>query len=1650
MWKKALSYILILSFFVSVIWFANPVTPAAAYSENFKDGFLVTPEKEDETGVALDSGFILTSEMDLTLDYVREIVSVRDIEVLNITQITNRKFLIKPVEPLKQNKVYYIDIRTASNDTVTFAFQTKRDFVVLGTLPADTSNNVPLDTGIEIYFSYPDVENIENFFEISPKVEGRFENYGYTTVFIPENKLQPETIYEIIIKKGLTAANGLVALEKDYVFAFETSPDSKSTAHPYPGYLSFSDNWNEFETGEKPVVPFNIHLNSNPESVDVKLTVFEFKTIHEFIKAIKENEKVPSWAAYSRRKAMVDSSNLEKVLEFSQNFNLKVWQSRNMMFPEALPHGFYLLELSCDDMKAQAFMQISDISAYTISDKDQTLIWLNDIKTGKVVPSANIFDHITEKSAKTDKDGIAVLPTAFADNNTEDFRLLLYEVTTSDQKKSLINAGYIYGPAYIDSPSGGLYWRYLQTDRTLYKPYDTVEFWGFIKSRTDEATPRKVTVELLQGGYYPMRGAGSFFMPFMSNSLETLTLNTENGFFEGSLKLPDLDPGSYNLQVKDGDKVISSTYFSVENYVKPQYKLEISGNKNAVFTGEEIVFEIKASFFEGIPVSNIPVRYSIYGHGNTKTETGITDENGILKVEYTPEYVESMQGQHYYNINVNAEFPETGSITASYGFRVFANDIAFTSKGEIKDDRGIVTITVNEVELNTLNDEDPQNDTYIGKPINSQKLSLSIEHIIWEKIETGTEYDPINKVVRKLYDYREKSVPVAKAYLLTDNKGVARFQFNVVSENEGYYVVKITTQDRNGRNMKGETWIYNNNLEIIQTPSSYEYYTLKPDKEAYRADEPVNVKVLKNNEEPLRDMRTLFVQARNGIQSYTVKAQPELTQTFPESFAPNYYLQGIVFNGKGYINTSTNIRYDYEEKRINLEIKTDRESYKPGDNITLSIGATDIDGSHVPAKVNLSMIDEALLSLSDQYIDPLSELYSWIGSGIIRSTYTRRSSRGSMGMETGNAATQDMAPAPDPVAGVAEKGAGSRQIRSDFRDTALFKTISLDKDGSGVFTFRLPDNITSFRLTAAAVSEDLLAGSETESVKVSMPFFINDAMSLDYLAGDKPYIGLGAYGEELKSDQTVTFEVTINELPQYKETADAKAFERVNVKLPELMEGSYTITVKAVSESGLTDALSRTINVHSSFRTVEKAVIKKLKANMKLEGGKSGLTTLIFADAGRGSLINSLHRLAWQYGNRLDQKLTSNFARNLLKEIINNEEYNIELLDINYPDYKTKDGGYGILPYVDSDLRFTALVTPLLKDKVDKNSLKLYFYNELLSDNSIKAPALFALAELGEPVLVELNRAAAVQNLKLDDYLFIALAYETMGDISKAQDIYINKIRPNLEAKAPYMRVKAENGDVDTIYSLTALTAVLAARLDNPDAESLYEYVENNCSKTQYTGVEKVLYLAEMSKKLSDEKASFEYSFEAGTRKTADISDGHCEVIKIPSTKIDTLKILKVNGDIDVLSLYTAPYTDAAENDPHITVSRKYFNAATGKETNTFKPNDIVKVEIHYNIDKAAIDNMYEIRDYAPAGLKPLSNPWSYGVGENLGCWYRNIEGQEVTFVVGKNQKEIKPLVYYARVASPGEYIAEGTVVQGSTVKSSMVTLENSRIIIEP
>ncbi len=86
-------------------------------------------------------------------------------------------------------------------------------------------------------------------------------------------------------------------------------------------------------------------------------------------------------------------------------------------------------------------------------------------------------------------------------------------------------------------------------------------------------------------------------------SYVTKTVTVEQGFFDGQLALPNLKEGGYQLLVKRGDEVISSTYIQVENYMKPSYKIEAEKDHEALFVGDTLEYTIATNFFEGTPVS---------------------------------------------------------------------------------------------------------------------------------------------------------------------------------------------------------------------------------------------------------------------------------------------------------------------------------------------------------------------------------------------------------------------------------------------------------------------------------------------------------------------------------------------------------------------------------------------------------------------------------------------------------------------------------------------------------------------------------------------------------------------------------------------------------------------------------------------------------------------------------------------------------------------------------------------------------------------------------------------------------------------------------------------------------------------------------------
>ncbi len=1756
--KRLLAVVLVMALAIPAFWIGNPFSPTLkASADTYRKGYAMQADQSDRTGVAPGSAFLLTlpeaerSAFEGTGNTGEKAARLleaisgrlrlragragsaapagtsavaasgdaaesaspsaasatttggaglsRDGIGFTIEPTDGNVLRIRPLLPLSANTLYFFDLTASDGEVVTFAFQTRRDWGIVGTLPADQSSGVPVDTGIEVYFTHPGVTLDSRFFEISPKVDGRFETHGNAVAFVPRTPLAAGTLYKVTVKAGLPLPGTEDKLTADLVFSFETNPDESASANPDGGYLNISSAWLESRTDEKTVIPFDISLPASllqDNKADLGVDVYRFADDAAFLAALDTRDTVPSWAWWSWSQNRIDTRGLAKTLSFTKTLDFSTDFLRYADLPDVLPAGFYLIELSAGakdkPLKAQALLQVTDTTAWFIEDEDTLLFWVNNARTGRAEAGATVSSHLTGLAAKTDTNGLAVIDktgsTAPKGDRTEYFR-----ITGADGSVTIFDSGY---PSVSTTGTGssaktrygygssgeGDYWRYAGMDRTLYKPSDTVRFWGFARSRLTGVSPSEVTVEIAQGGWM-MPWADSRFscwLPMLQQPLLAATLPAANGFWDGSLDLPALDPGYYTLSVKAGDVVVATSSFSVEDYKKPAWEISVSADKNALFPGDTAVFTVKAAFFDGTPVANQTIRYTLNLPNDSITGEGKTNMKGELAVPFTAKYLDGYQGELWASFYATADLPETGEVSASAAVRPFMNRIGADVTGEMvgadgkpvtdgpidktKPGTGRVTVNAYNIDLTTLNDAETDNDDYHGTPVAGQVFEAVTTVTTWERVEMGETYDFVNKVVVPRYEYRERKETAATGTITTGPDGKGTFEFPIPAGSEGQYTTELRTVDRENRPMTFSTW----HSSYYGYPDRGTWYNLSTDKSAYRDGEPVKAELERSDKAALSG-RTLFVASWKGIQSWTVTNGTRYETVFEDTMAPNLSLDGVLFDGKAYHAAQGSIAYDSEEKRLSFDITTDRDSYRPGDTATLTIHAKDPKGNPVPATINVALVDEALLKLSDQYLDVLSSLYGWMDNGILRRAGDARRVYPSYGARNGmaiafsesaampapSAAAMDMAremPAKATFAG-GMTAAASYVVRSDFRDTAYFHTATLDATGTGTLTIDLPDNITDWRVSVSGISGALQGGVGKGSAIVSLPFFLSETLNATYLTGDEPSVGLTAYGTALGEDEAVTFNVTSPDLPSLDRTVTAKAFERVNIPLGKLPTGTWRFILKAVSASGRTDAVERTVTVVDSYREMQKTVQVPLANGMTVPAGTKGLTRLAVADPERAALLQTLYGLAWSGGHRLDQRLVAASAQRRLNELIRQGAgdggdvsgwlFEPETVDTNT--YRREDGSYGILPYAPGDLRMTALLTGMLAENGNTELLRAFYYNKLYLSDAPPAAVLYGLARLGEPVLSELSTAASIENAPAEDTLFTILGLEAVGDLPSARALWDGNITKLLEKSDPYIRLKV-SADKDENLQLTALASVAAAALRLPDADGLHAYVMNNPSRNVYTGIEDLLWTTTRFGTLPVATLSFTWTW-LGKATTESLANGAVAFITVPSTKAGELSISGVSGSGVVSSTFTAPM-EGVGNEKAVSLTRTYYSVATGERANTFAMDDLVRIDLSWDIASDAMDSIYEISDFLPAGLTAVDNPWQYGIRPPAGFWYRSFEGQQADFTVGRDWNLNRTITYYARVTSPGTYTAEGAVMRGSTVRGSVLGIDSETIVI--
>jgi hypothetical protein len=136
-----------------------------------------------------------------------------------------------------------------------------------------------------------------------------------------------------------------------------------------------------------------------------------------------------------------------------------------------------------------------------------------------------------------------------------------------------------------------------------------------------------------------------------------------------------------------------------------------------------------------------------------------------------------------------------------------------------------------------------------------------------------------------------------------------------------------------------------------------------------------------------------------------------------------------------------------------------------------------------------------------------------------------------------------------------------------------------------------------------------------------------------------------------------------------------------------------------------------------------------------------------------------------------------------------------------------------------------------------------------------------------------------------------------------------------------------------------------------------------------------------------------------------------------------------------VSASYPSKVKDIGKTDDNIKLERGYISF--GKQINTFKQSEFVKIVLKPKFSESAPEGFYEITDVLPSGLRFVSHR---SLDEKI-CYPIHRSGQTVVFGYYYSKKgPNKDIVYYARAAVPGIYSADHAVMKHTQSNTTAIT----------
>lgn len=592
------------------------------------------------------------------------------------------------------------------------------------------------------------------------------------------------------------------------------------------------------------------------------------------------------------------------------------------------------------------------------------------------------------------------------------------------------------------APEGTKFQTFLYTERPLYRPGQKVYFKGIARWQGrdgDYKTPPTGSVSL------------SIEDPKGNIIWEAEKQRNAMGSFWGDFDLgEEADLGYYRVKAIVGGQEFSKD-FEVDEYRKPEFKVEIRPDKERYYNGDKIQFLVDTQYYFGAPVE-ADISYTVYKSNYYYVAPGegylsdIWDE-GEYYGGYG-EFVSEGKGKTDPQGHLNVEVPTAESeLDQRYTLRVTATDI--TNRQVTTENSAIATagdfyFRAERIEFLAV-PKKPYPLTvvtrdYDGKPV-SRSFEVRIERELWDPIAAQ-------------YDYKKEGTVKGQ----TGDSGSTDLKFEF--DRGGYYRLAMIGKDSGGRKVRSDDYVWvSGSAQDSEDFGLQRELKIVTDKKKYEAGETAKIFLVG----PVKNGSILLSIEGMGIYQYQMVKldgfSKEVQVPLKAEWEPNIFVSATTIGKKEYYEGSAELAISPKEHYLDVEIKPSAETFRPAGNVTYTITTKDMQGKPIPAEISLGVVDESIYALRADSTN-IKDFF-WGPRGNRVSTNYSFS-----GYYTGGIEKEDR-----------------NLLRRNFKDTAFWlPAIETAADGTIGATFTLPDNLTTWRATVLAHTTETEVGQQINKV----------------------------------------------------------------------------------------------------------------------------------------------------------------------------------------------------------------------------------------------------------------------------------------------------------------------------------------------------------------------------------------------------------------------------------------------------------------------------------------------------------------------------------------------------------------------------------------